>query len=65
MADWPGHMYLNEEGYIVGWSMELIGLVCAEAGVTCYTIWDRWANCWQTIPGQHPSPGGLVVWVNG
>ncbi len=52
----------NEEGYISGWSVELIGHVCKEAGITCHTILDKYENCWDdSVTGQHPVVGPGMI----
>ena len=47
----------DEEGYITGFSKDLIATVCEAAGVDCRTVWDKWSNCWDSTAGEH-SMGG-------
>ena len=47
----------DEEGYITGFSKDLIATVCEAAGVDCRTVWDKWTNCWDSSAGEH-SMGG-------
>jgi len=64
--DFGAFEYFDSQGYIVGFSGELVEEVCRAAGIDCRLIWDKYTNCWQSSPGEHPSggPGLLGEWYD-
>lgn len=65
--DWGAHNYFDKEGYITGFSKELVEAVCEAAGIDCRTVWDKWTNCWDSTAGEHSMGGrGLLDgWYDG
>lgn len=64
--DWGAYEYLNEGGYLTGFSTELIGEVCAAANINCRTLWLPYTLCWKSEKGQHSTGGdGLLGgWID-
>ncbi len=51
------HLCRDEEGYVTGYSKELIDHVCRAADIDCRTVWDKFTNCWKSNPGEHSTGG--------
>lgn len=59
--DYGAHEYINEGGYLTGFTYDMIDAVCSAAGINCRTIWGKYSNCWESAPGQHAYGGkGLL-----
>lgn len=57
----PNFYYLNEDGALIGIAIELIDLVCMEAGINCRVVRAPPSHCWQSNKGDRQSGGvGLM-----
>lgn len=65
--DWGAHNYFDREGYITGFTRDMVTAVCKAAGIECKTVWDKWSNCWDSSAGEHSVGGqGLMDgWYDG
>ena len=50
--------YRDEEGFVQGFSRDVVGAVCGAAGIDCRMVWDKWPNCFYSTAGEH-SAGGV------
>lgn len=55
--DYGAHEYFDSKGYLAGFGIGIVDLVCEEAGLDCRLIWDRYENCWDSQLGQHATGG--------
>jgi len=56
--DWGAAEYIDTDGYIRGFTRDLIAEVCEAGNMQCRTVWDKYTNCWNSNAGQH-SYGGV------
>ena len=65
--DFGAYDYINAQGYVAGFTKDIIDAVCSAADITCETIWDKYPNCYNSEPGQHSFGGkGLMgSWYDG
>jgi ABC-type amino acid transport substrate-binding protein len=55
--DWAAYAYVDEEGFMDGFSEDIARMVCEAAGVKCEIMYDSWTNCVDSSPGGHPVLG--------
>lgn len=55
--DYGSHEYFDSKGFLSGFGIGIVDLVCSEAGIDCRMVWDRYDNCWDSQVGQHATGG--------
>ena len=53
--------YIDQQGYLSGFTHDIIREVCGAINETCETVWDIYTNCMNSAAGQHSFGGqGLM-----
>lgn len=64
--DWGAYEYFDNQGYIRGFSSEIIQAVCDAAGIQCELVWTPYSWCFTSLPGLHSFGGPALMdqWVD-